>query len=91
MQQIRIIKKYVTTDGLEFLSIDTATEHQIKIDALGKQLKIGAPVKYYDKKFGGCISVGAVKSIDPPFITIKHEGDSWSEHYIPDLIVVPQK
>lgn len=89
MQQIRIIKKYVTSDGIEFLCLDAATEHQIKIEALSKQLKVGAPVKFCNKNYGGCVSYGNIKCIEPPFITIEHEKGSYSEHYIPDIVIVP--
>jgi len=49
MNTIKTIKKYLTTDGLEFLNLDSAIEHQKNIELLGGQVKVGSKVTYlYD-------------------------------------------
>lgn len=89
MQQIRIVKKYVTTDGMEFLSLDTATEHQIKIEALGDSLRVGDNVKFFVKSAGCSVFVdeGVVESINAPLIGIKGE-HNFGYYYMPDTVIV---
>jgi hypothetical protein len=91
MQQVRIIKKYVTTDGMEFLTLDSANEHQVKIDSIGKSLIIGTPVKAFDKSMGGnFIQFGVIDSIDLPFITLTTGTNSVQEFYLPNMVILPQ-
>lgn len=49
MQTIKTIKKYLTTDGMEFLNLDTAIEHQEKIEVIGKSVEVGDKISFVAK------------------------------------------
>ncbi len=92
MQQIRIVKKYVASDGMEFLSLDSATEYQVKIESILEGLKVGDSLQFIVRNGVGGVIIdkGIIESINTPLITIKGEY-CLADYYIPDIIIIPKK
>jgi hypothetical protein len=67
MQTIKTVKKHVTTDGMEFLNLETAIEHQKKIESIGSVIEAGDIITYADAS--GWITENAkVIKVDLPLI-----------------------
>lgn len=91
MQQIRIVKKYVTTDGVEFLSMDSAQEHQLRIDSIGESLTVGMDIKFFDKTMqGSYIQKGVIESINIPLMVVRVGEKTTQDCYLPNTIIIPQ-
>jgi len=92
MQQVRIVKKYVTTDGMEFLSMDSAQEYQLRLDSIGNSLVVGMDVKFFDKTMqGSFIQQGVIDSINPPLIAILVGKNITQDCYLPNTVIIPLK
>jgi hypothetical protein len=90
MQNIRIVKKYISTDGMEFLSMDSAQEYQLKLDSIGESLVVGMDVKFFDKTMqGSFIQQGVINAINPPLIEMAVGKSTTQDCYIPNTVIIP--
>lgn len=73
---IKSIRKYVTTDGAEFTSYNTAFEHQGNLDVLGGSISVGDEVVLSRNVANGSdyLECGIIKSIRFPVIEFERVG-----------------
>lgn len=74
---IRSVRKYITSDGIEFNSFKSAQEHQDAIEKLGKSIKAGDAI-LFNNACGYDFNIGVVEEIRGSLVFLKDI--NWSNY-----------